>query len=77
MDRDDEVDRLGAQLKCLQGEIEDRTQWAIALDEEVKRRVAEVARLHDELNQEKFRSASWEVSRWIHLGRALGLGPKL
>jgi hypothetical protein len=58
-------------------EFEDRTRWAMELDAEVKRRAVETARLYDELNQERFRSASWEASRRTHLGRALGLGPKL
>jgi len=69
--------KLEAELKRLEGEFEDRTRWATELDAEVKRRAAETARLYDELNQERFRIASWEASRWTHLGRALGLGPKL
>jgi DNA-binding transcriptional MerR regulator len=68
---------LEAERKRLEGAFEDRTQWAMELDAEVKRRAAETARLYDELNQEKYRLALWEASRWTHLGRALGLGPKL
>jgi SAM-dependent methyltransferase len=72
----DLTQQLEAELERLRSEFEDRTRWAMELDAEVKRRAAETAKLYDELNQEKFRSASWEVSRWTHLGRALGLGPK-
>jgi hypothetical protein len=60
-----------------EGEFEDRTRWARELDAQVQQRAAETARLYDELNPEKFRSAPWEASRWIHPGRVLGLGPKL
>ncbi len=70
-------EKLEAERKRLEGEFEDRTRWAMELDAEVKRRTAETARLYDELNRERFRLASWEASRWTHLGRALGLGPKV
>ena len=65
------------ELKRLQDAFEERTQWARKLEAEVGTRAAETARVYDELNQEKFRLAQWEASRWTHLGRALGLGPKL
>ena len=72
---------LDARLTRLQGEFDERTRWALALDREleaeVERRVAEAARLNEELNQERFRVALWGASRWSRLGRALGLGPKV
>jgi len=76
MELDAETARQAEDLQRLRGEIEDRTQWAMELDAEVKRRAAETARLYDELNRERSRLASWEASRWTHLGRTLGLGPK-
>jgi len=76
MQLDAEAARRDEELKRLQGEIEIRTEWAMNLDVEVKRRAAETARLCDELNRERSRLALWEASRWTHLGRFLGLGPK-
>jgi SAM-dependent methyltransferase len=76
MELDAEGNRRAEELKRLQGEFEDRTKWALELDAEVKRRAAETARLCEELNQQRSRLALWEASRWTHLGRALGLGPK-
>ena len=61
----------------LQAECAERTDWALQLDREAKVQSAEMARLAEELNSARFRNASWEASRWIHLGRALGLGPKV
>jgi Skp family chaperone for outer membrane proteins len=77
MELDAETARQAEDLQRLRDEIEDRTQWAMEMDAEVQRRAAETARLYDELNRERSRLALWEASRWIHLGRALGLGPKL
>jgi hypothetical protein len=65
-----------AERKRLQDEVAARTRWALEVDAELKRRAEETARLYDQLNQEKFRGSQWEASRWTHLGRALGLGPK-
>jgi SAM-dependent methyltransferase len=77
LELDAQVKRLEGELERLQGEYEDRTRWALGLDEEVDRKAAETALLYEELNQQRFRLALWEASRWTHLGRALGLGPKL
>ena len=76
MQLDAEAARRDEELKRLLDEIEARTEWAMNLDVEVKRRAAETARLCDELNRERSRLALWEASRWTHLGRFLGLGPK-
>jgi hypothetical protein len=77
MELDAETARQAEDLQRLRGEIEDRTRWAMELDAEVKRRAAQTARLYDELDRQRFRLALCEASRWIHLGRALGLGPRL
>ena len=77
MELDAEAERQAEELQRLRGEIEDRTRWAMELDAEVKRRAAETARLYEELNGERFRVALCQASRWTHLGRTLGLGPKL
>ena len=77
MDLDARAARQAEELQRLRDEIADRTRWAMKLDAEVRGRAAETARLYEDLDRERFRLASWESSRWIHLGRALGLGPKL
>lgn len=60
---------LESELHRLQGEFEERTRWALELD-------AEVQHLRSELGRTKPLLAAWEQSRWVNLGRALGLGPK-
>jgi SAM-dependent methyltransferase len=68
---------MEAELKRFQGEFEERTQWAMELNAELKRREAAAPGLYEDLNQARFRLAFWEASRWTRLGRALGFGPKL
>jgi SAM-dependent methyltransferase len=69
-------ERLHWELSRSQAEIEERTQWALRLQAEVEERTAELARRAEELDLLRRRVGAWEASRWVNLGRALGLGPK-
>ena len=71
-----EAQKAGAEVKRLQGEFQERTEWALKLKAELEERTREAGRLSSECEAFKRRLGAWEASRWSHLGRALGLGPK-
>ena len=73
----EESKRLQLEVKRLQLESEDRTQWALRLTEEVKQRSQDVERLAKENELLRRLVQLWEASRWSHLGRVFGLGPKI
>jgi hypothetical protein len=50
-------------LHSTEATLEERTRWAMGLDEEAARLRAKVAGV--------------QASRWMRLGRAVGLGPEL
>jgi SAM-dependent methyltransferase len=60
--RDQELMRQREALERLQKEFEERTAWALRLDEEVR-----------SLGQ---RLGEYQASRWVRLGRRVGLGPR-
>jgi SAM-dependent methyltransferase len=82
---------LSVHLEKLTADLEERGRWAQSLDEEIGQNREEIARLQayveelrtraqsaaDEISKARGVLSAWEVSRWSHLGRALGLGPKL
>jgi hypothetical protein len=72
-----EVTRLQFEIKRLQLEREERTQWALRLKEEVKQGCQDVERLTRENDVLRRSLHLLEASRWSHLGRVLGLGPKM
>ena len=62
-DRDHQTAELGRCAELLQQAektVEERTQWALSLDEERNQLAAAVS-----------------ASRWLRVGRVLGLGPEL
>jgi chromosome segregation ATPase len=73
---EDQLRNANVELTRLQAEFEERTQWALGLRKELDERKEQTARLSLECDSLKRRLGAWEASRWSHLGRALGLGPK-
>ncbi len=65
----DEVKRLQQYQEELKSELELRTGWAL-------RSQAELDALAQELRRVRHRLEAWETSRWVGLGKTLGLGPK-
>lgn len=51
-------------------DLEERTAWALKMEEELHRTEAEVRRLAGQV-------ALYQASRWVKLGRKVGLGPQL
>jgi SAM-dependent methyltransferase len=62
--------RAVEQLHATERDLESRTQWARSLE-------ADVERLEKETSLLKRRLALYGQSRWIKLGRRIGLGPEL
>jgi SAM-dependent methyltransferase len=58
-----ELDRAGEALNRLQEEFEERTAWALRLDQEVRQLREQIGLLR--------------ASRWMRLGHKVGLGPEL
>ncbi|MGO9273779.1 MAG: methyltransferase domain-containing protein [Terriglobia bacterium] len=73
---EDQLRNANVELTRLQAEFEERTQWALRLRKELDERTEQTNRLSLECDSLKRRLGAWEASRWSHLGRALGLGPK-
>jgi hypothetical protein len=73
----EESKRLQLEVKRLQLESEERTQWALRLTEDVKQRSQDAERLAHEIALLRGIVQTWEASRWSHLGRVFGLGPKV
>jgi predicted RNase H-like nuclease (RuvC/YqgF family) len=71
-----QVNRATAENERLQGEFAERTTWALQLRDELEGRTEEVRQLSIERESLERRLSAWAVSRWFHLGRALGMGPK-
>ena len=59
-----------AQLHSTEKELDERTAWALELQEEARRWQAEARRLADQV-------ALFRASRWVKLGRRVGLGPDI
>jgi hypothetical protein len=57
----DTEERLTREINELKAALDERTAWAVSLDEQVRN-------LQAGLN-------SYRASRWVKLGRAIGLGP--
>ena len=52
-----------------EADLADRTNWAQSLDREV-------AALRDELARASGQLALYQASRWVKLGKKVGLGPE-
>ena len=65
------------EVKRLQLESDERTQWALQLEAERKQQTQDIGRLATENDRLRRLVGAWEASRWSHLGRVLGLGPKI
>jgi SAM-dependent methyltransferase len=73
---DAEFDERSRWALSLKGEVDEWTEWGLGLQAELGQRKAEAARLAGENDELRRKLASWATSRWVHLGRVLGLGPK-
>jgi SAM-dependent methyltransferase len=73
---DAELDERSRWAVSLKGEVEEWTEWGLGLQAELGQRTAEAAQLARENDELRRKLANWDTSRWVHLGRVLGLGPK-
>jgi SAM-dependent methyltransferase len=78
----DQIDRLKRQNEDYENTIAERTQWAQSLNAELQREKAELQREKAELERvnaelQRFEAGVLTIgaSKWVRLGRRLGLGP--
>jgi SAM-dependent methyltransferase len=73
---DAEFDERSRWALSLKAEVDEWTEWGLGLQAELGQRKAEAVQLARENDELRRKLASWETSRWVHLGRVFGLGPK-
>jgi hypothetical protein len=73
---DAELEERSRWALSLKGEVDEWTEWGLGLQAEIGQCKAELTRFTGENDELRRKLASWETSRWVHLGRVFGLGPK-